>query len=116
MKVGTGKITPSEMKSVRHHILDIADPTAPEPFTLANYLNLARQKIDDIQCRHKIPFIVGGTGLYVTALLEGYDIPEVAPDEQLRTELEEKSVEDLQKIYKKLDPEGFKKIDRHNPS
>src|SRR3989338_3844050 len=52
MNVGTGKITPSEMKGVPHHMLDIADPTAPEPFTLANYLNLARQKIDDIQFRH----------------------------------------------------------------
>src|SRR3989344_5777589 len=115
MNVGTGKITPSEMKGVPHHVLDIADPADSEPFTLASYLNFARQKIDDIQCRHKIPFIVGGTGLYVTALLEGYNIPEVAPDEQLRTELEEKSVEKLQNIYKKIDPEGFKKIDQHNP-
>ena len=115
MNVGTGKITPSEMKGVPHHVLDIADPADSEPFTLASYLNFARQKIDDIQCRHKIPFIVGGTGLYVTALLEGYDIPEVAPDELLRTELEEKSVEKLQNIYKKIDPEGFKKIDQHNP-
>jgi len=103
------------MKSVPHHLISIADPADQEIFSLSEYLKLARFKIEEIIKRKKIPFIVGGTGLYITSLLEGYKIPEVAPNKTLRKQLEKMSLEKLQDTYHALDPEGFRKIDISNP-
>jgi tRNA dimethylallyltransferase len=62
MDIGTAKIKPTETKGVPHHLLDIKDPD--EPFSVADFQNLARSKISEITCKSKLPFLVGGTGLY----------------------------------------------------
>jgi tRNA dimethylallyltransferase len=115
LNIGSGKITAEEMHGIPHHLLDVADPATPEPFSLSDYLALARTKIQAIHQNNKPVFIVGGTGLYVTALVEGYEVPNVAPNTALRKELEKLGLKELQEYYKALDPEGFNQIDSNNP-
>ena len=93
MDLGTGKITPDEAARVRHYLIDILDPG--EPFSMADFQSLAYDAIDKILENGKIPFLVGGTGLYSRAVVEGYSLSEVAPNEELRAFLNEKSREEL---------------------
>lgn len=78
MEIGTAKPTPAERARVPHHLLDVVAPD--EAFTLADYQRLATAAIADIHARGKLPLIVGGTGLYLRAVLDGLAIPAVAPD------------------------------------
>ena len=96
MDLGTGKITPEEAARVKHHLIDILD--APEPFSMADFQGLAYEAIDGIIERGKLPFLVGGTGLYSRSVVEGYNLSDVAPDEALREELLAKSREELIEI------------------
>lgn len=93
MDLGTGKITPEEGARVKHHLIDILD--APEPFSMADFQGLAYEAIDGIIARGKLPFLVGGTGLYSRSVVEGYNLSDVAPNEKLRDELLAKSREEL---------------------
>ena len=86
MDLGSGKITEQEMRGVPHHLLDVRDPG--EFFSMADFQRLAYEAIDDILSRGKIPFLVGGTGLYVDAVADGYVLSEKAPDQALRAHLE----------------------------
>jgi tRNA dimethylallyltransferase len=78
LDIGTAKPTPREMSLVPHHLVNIVDPD--EAFSLAQYLGLARKAIKDIFRRDRVPFLVGGTGLYLKAVLEGWQPPGVSPD------------------------------------
>ena len=89
MDIGTAKPTAEERASVPHHLVDITEPD--EEFSLAEYQPLANDAIQDIQRRGKIPFLVGGSGLYVWAVLEGWVIPKVAPDVLFRQGLEKRA-------------------------
>lgn len=82
MDIGTNKPTQEEQRAVRHHLLDVRQPH--EPFSLAEYVALARAAIADIEARGRTPLLVGGTGQYVRALVEGWQVPEVPPDEAFR--------------------------------
>lgn len=93
MDLGTGKITPEEGARVKHHLIDILD--APEPFSMADFQGLAYEAIDGIIERGRLPFLVGGTGLYSRSVVEGYNLSDVAPNEKLRDELLAKSREEL---------------------
>lgn len=86
MDIGTAKPTPAQRTRVPHHLLDIADPD--QPVTLAAYGERATQAIREIRTRGRVPVLVGGTGLYVRAIVDGYAIPQVPPDESLRRRLE----------------------------
>lgn len=86
LDLGTGKITLQEMEGVPHHLLDVADPG--EPFSVARFQPMAYQAIDGILERGNLPLLVGGTGLYVRAVAEGYVFHETPPDPKLRQELE----------------------------
>lgn len=86
LDLGTGKITPAEMEGVPHHLLDVADPG--EQYSVALFQPMAYQAIDSILDRGNLPFLVGGTGLYVRAVAEGYVFHEAPPDPELRSELE----------------------------
>ena len=112
MDIGTGKIMKEEMESVPHYLLDIVYPD--KKFSVAIYKKLAIKTIKDIQKKGKIPFLVGGTGLYISAIINNFEFPAIAPDENLRNKLEKKSTEELFKIYKRLDYEGSKLIDKKN--
>ena len=86
MDLGSGKVTPEEMQGVPHHLLDVRKPG--EFFSMADFQRLAYEAIDGIIARGKVPFLVGGTGLYVDAVADGYELSNRAPDHSLRAHLE----------------------------
>lgn len=112
MDVGTAKITPSEMDGVCHHMIDIVSPL--EKYSVSDWKDGAEKCIADIVSRHKIPFVVGGTGLYVSSLLYNYNFSKVAENSELRNYyqkiLEEKGAEALHKLLQEKDPESASKI------
>jgi tRNA dimethylallyltransferase len=116
MDIGTAKPALHERERVRHHLVDIVDPD--QPLTLAQYQELAYATIDEIQRRDRIPLLVGGTGLYVKAVLEGLRIPRVEPDpdlrEQLYAEAEVKGHQALHRRLRELDPAAAERIDARN--
>jgi len=102
-----------EVDGVRHHLIDIIEPD--QNFSLADFKVLVTKCIQDILSRKKIPIIVGGTGLYVWSVVDNLDIPQVAPNLELRNELGKKSLNELLDMLAKLDPETSTQIDVHNP-
>lgn len=107
MTIGTAKVKPEEMQGVTHHLLDIKDPE--EPFSVAEYQQLVRGKIKEISESGKLPIIVGGTGLYVQAVLFDYRFSDTQVNENLRNELyqelEEFGPEHMHRKLLALDPE-----------
>jgi len=97
---------------VRHHLLDVANPK--KIFTVSDFKKLGQKAINDIQCRYKIPIIVGGTGFYIDVLLGRMAIAEVPPNKKLRAKLEKQSAEQLFKRLQKLDSERIRNIDAKN--
>lgn len=86
MDIGTAKPTPEQRSLVPHHLIDFVAPDSS--LSLAEYQDLAYRCIDDAHAKGKLPLLVGGTGQYITAVEEGWSIPRVAPDQELRAELE----------------------------
>ncbi|MBR4341459.1 MAG: tRNA (adenosine(37)-N6)-dimethylallyltransferase MiaA [Lachnospiraceae bacterium] len=93
LNLGSGKVTPEEMKGVPHFLLDVAEPG--DFFSLKDFQRLAFEAIDDIISRNKLPFLVGGTGLYVNAVVDGYNLTEAPVNELLRKKVEALSREEL---------------------
>ena len=91
--LGSGKITPEEMRGVPHHLIDICDPGAF--FSMHDFQRLAYAAIDDILARGKLPFLVGGTGLYVASVVDGYIMSDRMPDLAYRNELEKRTTPEL---------------------
>lgn len=112
MDIGTAKPTADEQRRVRHHLLDVVNPD--ETFTLSEYQHRAYTAIADIHARRFVPFLVGGSGLYVRAVLEGLSIPRVAPDHARRKELECESPAKLYARLQQIDPVAAEKIDPRN--
>jgi tRNA dimethylallyltransferase len=115
MDIGTAKPTKEEQALVPHHLIDIVNPD--EDFSLATYQQLAYKAISDIQGRGKLPFLVGGTGQYVWAVLEGWLVPKVPPDIEFRRNLEQKAKSNASELYQelnRLDPVAAEKIDPQN--
>jgi len=100
------------VNGVPHYLVDIIYPD--KEFNVVIYKKLAQKAIKDIQKRGKLPFLVGGTGLYIWAVIDNLKFPKVKPQKKLRKELEKKSKKELFQIYKKLDPKGAKFIDKEN--
>src|SRR3954447_6361452 len=86
MDIGTAKPLAAERAAAPHHLIDVVDPD--EEFSLARYQDLATAAIAEIAARGHLPLLVGGTGQYLAALLEGWHIPRVAPQPELRAALE----------------------------
>ena len=108
MDIGTAKPSPEEWQRVPHHLIDILDPD--QEFTLATFLELAKKAIEDIHRRGRLPVLVGGTGQYVWALLEGWKVPRVAPDPSLRQKLEAKGRDALYRELEEVDPDSASSI------
>lgn len=108
MNIGTAKPSESEQKGIKHHLLGIAYPY--EDFSLAGFKEKAIKIIKDIVKRDKVPFLVGGTGLYIDAILKNLEIPNIAPDKKLREKLEKEDLMDLIARLEKIDPESAEKI------
>ena len=96
LDLGSGKVTKEEMKGVPHFLLDVAAPG--DFFSLMDYQKLAYEAIDDIVSRGKTPFLVGGTGLYVNAVVDGYNLTDAPVDEELRKKVEAMSLNELQDL------------------
>ena len=86
MDIGTAKLTTEEREGVPHHLLDVWDVTVPA--AVAEYQALARAVIDDIRARGRAPLLVGGSGLYIRAVLEEFEFPGTDPDVRARLEAE----------------------------
>ncbi len=103
--IGTDKVPPSLRNEVKHHLLDILDHT--QQFTAADFARLAKEAIDDITLRGKLPIVVGGTGLYIRALLNGI-FPGPGRNDELRAKLKkeakEKGIPYLREKLEKIDP------------
>jgi tRNA dimethylallyltransferase len=116
MDIGTAKAGQEERARVAHHLLDVVDPD--ESLSLARYQELAYAAIDGILARGRIPFLVGGTGQYVKAIVEGWQVPRVPPDAVLRSDLyrqaEEEGAEALHARLSALDPVAAGRIDARN--
>ncbi len=113
MDIGTGKATPAEQRLVPHHLLDVADPK--REFNVSHFKKLAQKIIHDIQQRGRIPFLVGGTGFWIAAVVDNTEFPAVKPNRALRVRLGKKNAPELFRQLRKLDPARAQRIDRHNP-
>ncbi len=116
MNIGTAKITVAETQGVPHHMIDIVEPT--QEYSVAEYQKAALEIIKDIESRGKIPIVVGGTGLYINALIYPLRFGGVKKDEGLRNELKEQGERfGYDFLYDKLcsiDAESAKKIHKNN--
>ena len=116
MDIGTAKPTPEEITLVPHHLISIVNPD--EEFNLAFFQEKAHQAIEDIHNRGKMPFLVGGTGLYIRAIIENYQLPGVSPNQVFRYNIEknanDKTIDDLYTHLAAEDPDAAAKIDRRN--
>ncbi len=116
MDIGTSKPSPQDRAAVPHHVLDIVEPD--QSFTLAEYLSHARSAIQDIFSRGRIPLIVGGSGQYVWALVEGWQVPEVPPDPEFRALTERQAAVEgyaaLHAELRRIDPEAAASIQPTN--
>ncbi|MBR3504470.1 MAG: tRNA (adenosine(37)-N6)-dimethylallyltransferase MiaA [Clostridia bacterium] len=102
LNLGSGKIAPEEMKGVRHHLIDVAEPG--EFFSMHDFQRLAYAAIEDIRGRGAVPFLVGGTGLYVASITEGYVMSDRAPDLAYRAELETHTTRELCDMLRAAQP------------
>jgi len=116
MDIGTAKPSREELSCVPHYLIDVVDPDGD--FSLAQYQDLAYSAIKDIQQRNKLAILVGGSGLYIWSVLEGWGIPQVPPDPEFRQSLEKKAAEaGKDKLYQELmelDPIAAQRIDQRN--
>jgi tRNA dimethylallyltransferase len=116
MDIGTAKPTPAERARVPHHLIDVVNPD--ENLSLAQYVSLAKQAIEAIRNSGKLPLLVGGTAQYINALVEGWSIPEVPPNPELRRELEAYAEEHgamaLHKRLRAVDVPASEKIEYQN--
>lgn len=112
LDLGSGKVTAEEMKGVPHHLLDVAEPN--EFFSLSHYQKLAYAAIDDIHARGGRPFLVGGTGLYVNAVADGYNLNDAEPDPAIRQQVEAMSLEELTELIRQKNPGALERLDLKN--
>ena len=116
MDIGTAKPSLEERNLVHHHLIDVVDPD--HDFSLALFQKLANQALEVISRRDKIPFLVGGSGLYIWALLEGWTLPQVPPDPEFRRGLEARAQAEgsivLYEELQELDPVAAERIDPKN--
>ena len=116
MDIGTAKPSREDLANVPHHLIDVADPD--EPYSLALFLDQARSAIDGVLARGKTPLVVGGTGQYVWGLVEGWQVPQVPPQRELRARLEreaqEKGADVLHRRLQRIDAAAAERIDPRN--
>ena len=116
MDIGTAKPTLAEQQSARHHLINLVLPD--QTVSLADYQNLANQTIIQISNQNKLPLLVGGTGLYINAVSQNYQLPASTPNQELRQELTQLATQlGNQSVYAKLielDPQAAASIHPNN--
>jgi tRNA dimethylallyltransferase len=117
MEVGTAKPDRVTRAAVPHHLLDLVEPG--QPFSVADWVAAARAVIPEVTGRGRLPLVVGGSGLYVSALVDGYALDAGAPDPAQRAELAATLVSGgvaaLAERLARVDPDAARRIDLHNP-
>jgi tRNA dimethylallyltransferase len=116
MDIGTAKPSLAERQRLAHHLIDVVDPD--ERYSLALYQRQALAAVAEIVARGRLPLLVGGAGLYVSAVCDGLAMPDVPPDVAFRETLEELARTDgrgaLQRELQRVDPESARRIDPRN--
>ena len=112
LDLGTGKLTPAEMGGIAHHLLDVVEPGGR--FSVADFQRAAYALIGQLTGRGKLPLIAGGTGLYVRAVVEGYELADAPPDFARRDELEKLSSAELYDLLRQRDLAAADLIDSRN--
>jgi tRNA dimethylallyltransferase len=108
MDIGTAKPTLEERRRIPHHLIDIRNPN--EEWTVSDFVIECEQRINELENKGKIPLIVGGTGLYLWALLEGFSFPITPADKELRARLENEPTSTLYARLSTIDPKAAAKI------
>lgn len=116
LDIGTAKAGVSERQQIPHHGIDVVSPD--EVFSLVNFMDIAVQAIESASRKGTIPLLVGGTGQYIWAIIEGWEIPRVEPDISLRKNLEDRAARGerftLHKELGEINPEAAFRIDHRN--
>lgn len=112
LNIGSAKVSEKEMGNIKHHAIDILPPQAK--FSVFEFVKLTKDLIEQISAKGKNPIIVGGTGLYVKALTEGYDFGGESVSQQSREDLDKMTNQELVSLLKTLNPEILNKIDLNN--
>ena len=112
LDLGSGKVTKEEMQGIPHHMIDVAKPN--DFFSLKDFQTGAYEAIDDVINRGKIPFLVGGTGLYVNSVVDGYNLNGEKPDPKIRQEIYDLSIEEIKSRLKELNPSALERVDLNN--
>lgn len=116
MQIATAKPTAEEMQGVPHHLIDFLEPD--KKFSVADYVKLAKERISDVYSRGKIPLLCGGTGLYISSLIDNVAFDDICSSTELRNELssiaQEKGGEYLLDILKQFDPESAQRLHPNN--
>lgn len=116
LDIGSDKVSPAERQRVKHHLIDIRDPD--QSFTMADFKREATHAIQEILHKGKVPILCGGTGLYISSIVDNYDLPVAPPDPairaQLEAEFEKGGKERLYEMLTELDPVSASKIHPNN--
>jgi tRNA dimethylallyltransferase len=116
MDIGTAKPTAEERSAVPHHLIDVVDPDAD--FSVALYQSLAMKAVGEVMQHGRVPVVVGGSGLYIWSLVEGWEIPRIEPDAGFRKRLEERAAaEGAKSLYgelERIDQKAAASIDPRN--
>ncbi len=112
LDIGTAKVSPDERKEVPHHLIDIIEPD--QEFSVADFQEMVDRLIPQICNRGRLPMMVGGTGLYIKAVVEGFMLPEMETDRELRRKLRKKAREygnkHVHQMLEEIDPELAAKL------
>ncbi len=116
MNIASAKPTEEEMQGIPHHLLSIVSPF--DPFSVADYVKRAKEAISDILGRGKLPIVAGGTGLYISSLVDNIQFAEETPDPTVRMrlleEVEKKGIEPLYQRLQEIDPQAAENIHPNN--
>jgi tRNA dimethylallyltransferase len=112
MDIGTAKPPPQERARIRHHLIDVADPG--ERYDVLRYQRDGRAALAEVRARGHVALVVGGTGLYVRALLDGLDLASLPHDPAVRARLETEDTATLHDRLRAIDPEAALRVDPRN--
>ena len=108
MDIGTAKPSEHQQKKIEHFLIDIAEPI--NPINVKQFQEIAKKSIKKEINQNKLPFLVGGSGLYMNSITKGFFVPDVPPQKKLRLQLEELGQKECWELLNKCDPISTKKI------
>lgn len=110
LNIGSAKVTQNEMQGIKHHLIDILEPT--QDYSASEFVDMAKKLCKDITNRGKTPIIVGGTGLYINGLINGFNFGDTEKNEEFRNSLTDLSNEEIYNKILELNPQ--EEVDKHN--